>query len=189
MMAKAKEVSSKTLITSLLDKAWQKAKGKPRSDRGTKADVEARELRRIAEKIGRSTKQIRDIKEGKRPGKNLAVPLKAMKGGRKPAPPPKDPIKAKARRKPEPKAPPPKPARPRKIKAIVSGNIGPYNDDAYLRPRTIRPVLSGAVASRFLDALDAGDQDMAAAIAAFAYFDPLPGYVSLEEIDYEVMED
>lgn len=98
-MAK-KEAGSKGVIKSLLSRAWEKVKDLPRRIRGTKADVEAKERKKIAEKTGRDPKQIRDIEKGKRPGRNLLDSLKAMKAGRKVEAPPK------AKPTPEPKAKP-----------------------------------------------------------------------------------
>lgn len=98
-MATKKEQTSKGLIKDILSKAWEKAKELPRKLRGTKANVEERARERIAEKTGRSKKQIKDIEKGKRPGKNLLDSLKQMKRGRKVTAPPKEEKKAKARKK------------------------------------------------------------------------------------------
>jgi outer membrane biosynthesis protein TonB len=201
-MAKKTEVTSKGVIRDLLSKAWEKVKELPRKIRGTKADVEAKELKRIAEKTDRSVKQIKDIKEGKRPGKNLLDPLKQIKRGRKVQAPPKEEKKVKARKKPEkkpeekpPEKPPEpeKPPRPKRVKAVVRGNIGPYKDDDYIRERTIRPELSAELTTAFLDALDAEDEDRAARIAVQSYFSEsgFAGYVEslTDSIDYEVVEE
>src|SRR5262245_61862602 len=99
-MAK-KEVSARSLIKDIQQKAWEKVKDAPRRERGTKAEVQARALEKTAEKLGRSVKQLRDIESGKRPGNNLVDGLKQVKRGRKVEAPAKDEKKVKARQRPE----------------------------------------------------------------------------------------
>lgn len=110
--------TSKSLIKGLLSKAWEKVKDIPRKVRGTKADVEAKERKRIAEKLDRSEKQVREIEKGKRPGRNLFESLKRLKRGRKAEPPPKE----KPKKEPEPPPPPPPPSE---VRVSLRGNMGP----------------------------------------------------------------
>ncbi len=197
-MAKKKtDTTSRGVIKGLLQKAWDKVKGKARSERGTKADVEAKERKRIAEKTGRSVKQVKDIEKGKRPGKNLFEPLKRLKRGRKAEDPPKEPKKITRKKerpekpkkeKPKKKPPEQPPAKPpaRRIKVVLSGVIGPYetsseDDSDAPRQRTVgraRPlILEGEKAAAFFEALDSGDELRAANLAISEYFSGFPGWV------------
>src|SRR5262249_37321088 len=188
-MAKKKETTAKSVIKDLLAKAWDKVKGKPRSERGTKAEVQAREVKRIAEKAGRSAKQIRDIEKGKRPGKNLLEPLKRLKAGRKVAAPPKEPKKitrkakpakpAKPAKKPPekppaPPAPPALPPMPNGLKVKITGEIAPFKNDDYLRTRTITQVLKGDALRDFLKLWTSGNEVKALKYATAIYFGAVP---------------
>lgn len=95
----AKEITSRSLIRDIQAKEWTRVKDQPRSQRGTKAEVYERALKKIADKAQRSVKQIRDIESGKRPGKNLLQPLKQIKSGRRVTAPEKQEQKVKARTK------------------------------------------------------------------------------------------
>lgn len=187
-MAKKKETTARGVIKDILTKAWDKVKGKPRSERGTKAEVEAGALKRIADKVGRSIKQVKDIAIGKRPGKNLVEPLKQVKRGRKVEAPPKEEKKVTRKKKPVEKPPekppePPKPPRPERVRVVLKGDIGPYRDDDYTRNRTIRPELNAEQTTAFFEAWDKGDRPTALGIATGAYFKPWPGHI--ETLDRE----
>jgi hypothetical protein len=194
-MAKRKEQTSRGVIKDLLAKAWEKAKGKPRSERGTKAEVEAREVKRLAEKTGRSAKQIRDIESGKRPGKNLLDPLKQIKRGRKVVAPPKEPKKITRAKKPiAPPKPPALPPRPKEIEVTLKGMIGPTpnfrrGDTEAPRFRVVTVSLDEDETADYYAALEKGDLE-AAQVAIGAYFEGTghPGHVeSLSSANVEVL--
>ncbi len=172
----AKETTSKSIIRDLVTKEWAKVKGQPRSKRGTKADVEARVIKRIAEKTGRNPKQIRDIEKGKRPGKNLFEPLKAIKRGRKVAAPPKEPKKITRRAKPKPPPQPPAapPSMPNGLKVKIKGEIAPFKNDEYLRDRTVTTTLRGETLKDFMKLWTSGNEDKALRLALSNYFGGVP---------------
>lgn len=186
MAKKTKEPTSKGIIKDLLSKAWQKAKDLPRKLRGTKADVEAKERKRIAEKTGRSSKQIRDIEQGKRPGRNLFEPLKKLKRGRKPEAPPKEEKKVKARKKPpaekppaekpkkEPEKKPAAPEMPNGLKVKIKGEIAPFkgkeDKNEYVRSRTITTTLQGDALRDFMKLWTSGNEKKALEYATAIYF-------------------
>lgn len=188
-MAKKKTETSKGVIRDLLARAWAKVKGKPRSERGTKADVEAKERKRIAEKTGRSEKQIKDIEKGKRPGKNLFEPLRRMKRGQKAEAPPKDEKKITRKKpekpeKPPEEKPPEKAPRPKRAYVILRGYIGPfkkYDDSEGVRLRSIgqNSPLSAEQTARFYDAWESGDRAGAINYVVSEYYAVTghPGYL------------
>lgn len=185
MAKKKKETTSKSIIGDLVAKEWAKVKGQPRSKRGTKADVEARIIKRVAEKTGRSTGQVRKVYKGERPGKNLLEPLKAIKRGRKVQPPEKEPKKITRRKKPvekPPEAEPPKPppqeappaAPPSRVEYDFRGNASAHEDSDDesdpVRKRRIHGKLTGDLAAQFADLWRSGETFEALKLATSHYF-------------------
>lgn len=194
-MAK-KETTSKGVIRDLMARAWEKAKEKAKGlaskFRPKKADVEAKERKKIAEKTGRSAKQIADIEKGKRPGRNLLDSLKGLKRGRKVKPPEKEPKKITRGKKPiekpptePPKKPPPQEqppaAPPSRVEVDFRGYIAVHSGDDESDPVRKRPVhetLTGDLAARFAELWNAGEKMEALELAVGQKFDGIgPGHL------------